>query len=138
MSTNFYFNYKEEEVLKLDDFDNPKYHIGIRNVAGLYCFNCNRTLCKDGEGQIHQGKGKWFSCCPICNRDKGVDVISLANSFTWGNTFYNTFIRLKTDKSLKGKPVIDEYGEEYTMRDFKLLLVKCPIQFFNMIGISFS
>ena len=34
--------------------------------------------------------------------------------------------------------ISDEYGHEYSLPHFKLMLKECPIQFFDMIGQEFS
>src|SRR5215212_11244709 len=73
-------------------------HIGKRSAAGKYCWDCNTTLCKEGNDAVHTGSGypllnsgdmmkdlameikrseeKWYDECPICHKkpDKeGVD-----------------------------------------------------------------
>ena len=65
MGTNFYLS-------------NGK-HIGKRSAAGMYCWDCKRTLCELGEKEIHTGRCKkpnhglycncgWYKECPICGK----------------------------------------------------------------------
>ena len=42
MGTNYYLKGHRGD-------DNPKYHIGKRSAAGLYCWDCHITLCKGGN-----------------------------------------------------------------------------------------
>lgn len=49
MGTNFYLKGHRGD-------DDPKYHIGKRSAAGLYCWDCRITLCKGGESAIHRGQ----------------------------------------------------------------------------------
>jgi len=80
MGTNFYIKGHR-------DSDEPKYHIGKRSAAGLYCWKCRTTLCKDGKSEIHSGpkdvkynsggfmdikdynekeNERWYDKCPHC------------------------------------------------------------------------
>jgi hypothetical protein len=78
MGTNFYLGNMPDDA---DDV--PCYHIGKRSAAGLYCWDCGRTLCKGGEFWVHlsgavklymhpnvadhyKNCGDWFDECPIC------------------------------------------------------------------------
>ena len=49
MGTNFYIKGSP----KTANLDDPKWHIGKRSAAGLYCFDCGVTLCEQGEKFVH-------------------------------------------------------------------------------------
>lgn len=53
MGTNYY----ARGYRRIADMD-PQYHIGKRSAAGLYCWDCGKTLCKDGESGIHFDKSE--------------------------------------------------------------------------------
>lgn len=81
MGTNFY-------IVGHQDDDSPKWHIGKRSAAGLFCWDCNVTLCKAGNAGIHVGENslnmsenprrRWHSACPICRSTPAAEP--LANS----------------------------------------------------------
>jgi len=137
MGTNFY-------SLKGD-------HIGKRSAAGLYCWNCKKTLCEDGEEGIHYGVSKWSKECPICGEkaieenldnssagrelgfnknlpDEKVGVAS-CSSFTWA---------MPKEKALKLKKIKDEYDRVFSKKEFLNILKECPVQYFDSIGVDFS
>ena len=80
MGTNYYIRGKDVEEV----------HVGKRSAAGLYCWDCNMTLCIEGPGRIHQGckkwvsnekkcdgthhgscdGGHWFDSCPSCGKNR--------------------------------------------------------------------
>ena len=134
MGTNFY---------KLDGT-----HIGKRSAAGQYCWDCEITLCKNGNEGVHYSASDWYDKCPKCGKspdDNGANAmwkelgfskvngkqkgVSSCCSFTWAIT---------PEKIEKVKFVKDEYGRRYTKADFMKELEFCPIQFFNMVGKEFS
>jgi hypothetical protein len=72
MGTNFYIAGHAHD-------DSPKWHIGKRSAAGLFCWDCNITLCKFGNEGIHRGNGtpsmvdldharRWHARCPLCKK----------------------------------------------------------------------
>lgn len=61
MGTNFY-------IAGYIDHDDPRYHIGKRSAAGLYCYDCGVTLCKGGEDAIHESSSSWHDACPKCGK----------------------------------------------------------------------
>lgn len=71
MGTNFY-------VRGFINSDDPSTHIGKRSAAGLYCWDCNLTLCMDGLSGIHMGKSAWYKTCAGCG--KGARQESLETS----------------------------------------------------------
>jgi hypothetical protein len=111
MGTNFY---------TIDDI-----HIGKRSAAGLYCFDCEVTLCKNGEDAIHQGSSGWYNTCPKCGK-VGLDTCT---SFTWAIDP----VDIMTTKAFK-----DEYDRLYSLTEMITILQRCPIHFYAAIGESFS
>jgi len=139
MGTNFYINTTKRQ------------HIGKRSAAGLYCWNCQRTLCKDGNAGIH-GDSDFYDKCPTCGSEykpepleqssAGVELgfakttsphngVTTVASFTWS---------VKPSK-LIGKQtafIIDEYGRKYTNQQFRDMIERmCPIEFYHSIGLEF-
>jgi hypothetical protein len=124
-------------------------HIGKRSAAGLYCWNCNITLCKEGEQNVHSsfgyvvrddGKGVlesladminyqnqfWYEECPRCHEKTNVKPCS---SFSWD---------VNPSKISKLKYIKSEYGDKLTKDEFLNMLDGCPIRFFDSIGKDFS
>ena len=82
MGTNFYWDPPDTVP---DDMD-PKYHIGKRSAAGMYCYDCSLTMCAAGESQVHHGgprgirfmtdaykeweKEAWYEKCPKCGAER--------------------------------------------------------------------
>lgn len=92
MGTNYYFILDEcgyvptghgDGTFDIDSED-PRVHIGKRSAAGLYCWDCGVSLCKEGEQFVHYSarprhfssladdlaaeRGKWNTACPICGK----------------------------------------------------------------------
>lgn len=129
-------------------------HIGKRSAAGMYCFDCNVTLCAGGPNAVHEGRSNWHEQCPQCGKkwipDKldessaGLELgfnknpvnanegIKSCSSFTWAinkDSFYkNWWIR----------KVVDEYGRKYTKKEFIEMLDSYPLHFFHLVGRDFS
>lgn len=125
-------------------------HIGKRSAAGNYCWDCHITLCKDGEQKIHDVDSNWYDKCPKCGQKpiketleqsaagrelgfnknheekKGIRSVS---SFTWA---------IKPECLKRKRIVTDEYGMEYTMKQFQAELAECPICYTHLIGQEFS
>jgi len=134
MGTNFYIKGHRYT-------DDPKYHIGKRSAAGLYCWDCGITLCKDGENGVHTGRSEWYDKCPICGKDRKEE--SFENSSAGRELGFN-----KSSSSKKtgvqscssftwARPlgrirhIQDEYGREYSREEFVSVLKECPIQFMS-------
>jgi len=136
MGTNFYVKGHRHN-------DDPKYHIGKRSAAGLYCWDCGATLCVGGESRVHYG-GPLYDKCPICGkarieesleqssagRELGFNKskprkktgVSSCSSFTWARDIG------------KIQKIVDEYGTVYTRAEFEAMLLECPIQFHDSMG----
>jgi hypothetical protein len=140
MGTNFYVNRHRGD-------DDPKYHIGKRSAAGLYCWDCGVTLCKQGNEGIHESRSGWHEQCPICgklpikegwdessagrelgfnkNPPKQKNGVASCSSFTWARELG------------KVQRIVDEYGREFTRDAFLEMLKECPVQF-KLCGSFFS
>ena len=126
-------------------------HVGKRSAAGPYCWDCNATLCKGGEDDIHKDR-EWYGSCPVCGKrpiDESLETsaagrelgfnksepikktgVRSCSSFTWAMLWDADFTRKRTIK--------DEYGRRYTGKEFENILEECPIRFCDMIGQEFS
>lgn len=173
MGTNFYWRtgfvtHTENVVLptgepyelriEVDDMD-PKIHLGKRSASGPYCFDCQITLCRDGEKGIHLGKSKWHERCPKCGAKKkeeslnessgGVELgfakpvstmkkgVQSCSSFSWAQD-RDIVIRVCNEKGDE-RIIVDEYGTEYTGSEFtEMLYFNCPVQYLESIGEQFS
>jgi len=139
MGTNFYIKGKRGN-------SDPRYHIGKRSAAGLYCWDCGVSLCKGGASRVHYGDG-FFDKCPKCGRvpekeslltssvgrELGFNIekpqkkmgVKGCSSFTWARPIGRI------------KHIVDEYGTEYTLEEFRNILEECPIQK-ELYGVYFS
>jgi len=149
MGTNFYLVKKLKEC---NNDMNPECHIGKRSAAGLYCWDCGVTLCK---GSVHYDDG-WYDKCPKCGKkpkketlDNGAagrelgfnkskpapkTGVKSCSSFRWDMEPDNV---LKMKCRAIAKPICDEYGRKYTLKEFKEILEECPIIFTDSIGKDF-
>jgi len=122
--------------------DNPDYHIGKRSAAGWYCWDCNVSLCKDGDSAVHTStRDKWYDKCPICG--KGIDKEDLNNSTVGRELGFNkSRPKRKTGVSSccsftwardlgRIRKIQDEYGRHYTKEEFLEVLEECPIEFYK-------
>lgn len=139
MGTNFYRKgYRNN--------DDPKFHIGKRSAAGLYCWDCGIILCKQGREKIHYGDTDWYKKCPKCGKEpkdegwsgaagrelgfnkepfKKKTGVSSCSSFTWARGL---------GRIMK---IEDEYCKEYSREEFMEMLKECPIQYWDSIGKEF-
>jgi len=136
-------------------------HIGKRSAAGMYCWDCGKTLCIEGEAFVHytykygiyleEEEVKWFDECPKCGkkkppRNRWNDAIGRELGFNKEPFAPKTGIKscssftwaMNERKALKYKYVKDEYGCRFTITEFKEILSECPIQFYNLLGREFS
>ena len=127
-------------------------HLGKRSAAGPYCWDCQRTLCKEGNSKVHYDN-QWFDSCPKCGkkpikesltqstggRELGFNKskpklktgVSSCSSFSWAllpSKFWGSKIA----------NVKDEYGRRFTRKQFGDILQECPIQTTDFIGREFS
>lgn len=170
MSTNFYFVDREREairkklesVLSADELKHVEIaghksetFIGKRSAAGLYCWDCNATLCASGKDGVHRGYSHFFSKCSACGgepRKESIDEgsvglelgfskinearpkgVSSCSSFHWH--LKREDVQNKCNKELLNEIIVDEYGKKMTGEVFMcMLLCQCPIQFMDLIG----
>ena len=116
------------------------YTIGRRSGAGLYCWDCKRTLCRRGKTLVHHTRNRndWNDSCPRCGKtwvgsrepgrlmpaQEGVQIVC---SFTWEvDPEEVRGICLEHPDS----PIIsNEYGVTLTGSGFlEMLRVSCPIE----------
>jgi len=157
MGTNFYWKTVGTgrttlangiEIDHTIDRMDPVYHIGKRSAAGLYCWSCRVSLCREGESQIHYGGGpqrreeRWYDACPKCGRKKGgrdLDAetgVGHACSFTWAQIPHK--VRRVCEERPQESLIEDEYDRSYTGEEFLKELRFCPIVFTDSIGRFFS
>lgn len=120
MSTNFYFRFEnldcEEDVpsVRLSNGDEIKYL-----VPDQYSYECHigkrACLANDGSGEL---------------------------TFTWAVSPYGVYKRLVESCDYRyGNPsylfAVDEYGREYTAREFKDMLDGCAVWRLDAIGTPF-
>ena len=121
MSTNFYLHTKGEEI-----------HIGKRSAAGLYCYKCHTTTCEGGDKAIHTGRSPFSKTCPKCH----MPVTTTTCSFTWALEPHRLPRIQRHDFNTK---IYDEYGVPVSWIEFDFeLAARCPIQFYDSIGVDFS
>ena len=138
MGTNFYWRElpKEFEKYKLnvekyigavdDNPDNVLLHIGKRSAAGLYCYYCGTTLCKNGADFIHtvcEPYEEWYKVCPICGKE-GTYICT----FRWTFMLHKWLIEVFAKQGRTDKCIVDENGKEYTPQEF-LNAVETPIEY---------
>lgn len=139
MGTNFYIKGKRGN-------DDPRYHIGKRSAAGYYCWDCGLTLCKGGESKIHYGDD-FYDKCPKCGKgrdEEDFDSSSVGRELGFNNTTPKKKTGVRSCCSFswareigKIKHIVDEYGREYTLEEFKAVLEECPVQYRHSLGRSF-
>lgn len=106
--------------------------IGIRRLAGPYCWDCGITLCKGGIEKIHISSD-WHEACPKCGETwNPLDITTLDRkcigveqvySFEWATNVFNLAPLFNEDE-----PIEDDEGHKYSMNAFSYLLTMCPIQ----------
>jgi hypothetical protein len=146
MGTNFYLRSGE--------------HVGKRSAAGMYCWECGVTLCKNGEEGIHYGCRQeghsafcdchWHKECPVCGAKQKKE--KLENSTGGRELGFNknkpgkkngvqsccSFTWAIEKDKIKNRFVFkDEYGRSFSRDEFKKILEECPVQFYNLIGVEF-
>jgi hypothetical protein len=135
MGTNFYYK--------------KNVHIGKRSAAGFYCWDCNITLCKNGNNSIHQSESKWHEKCPKCGKsylDEGFNS-SVGRELGFNKSPYGKKVGVRSCSSftwaiekgkIKFRKITDEYGRQFSRKEFEKILEECPVQFYDNIGKSFS
>jgi len=164
MGTNFYWRLGLPELptgddAPIDDMD-PVIHIGKRSAAGLFCWDCEETLCEGGRAGIHTGRYGMYEKCPKCGQlptqrsglTEGAAAVELGfarpaterptgvrstSSFSWAQDpeRVGAICKSRPDDAL----IEDEYKQIYTGREFiDMLNANCGVQFTDSVGIAFS
>lgn len=141
------------EAGAIHDEDNPVLHIGKRSAAGPFCWNCNKTLCKEGNQGIHYGchheigcNCKWYDACPDCGKKHNPNSTHLEGyrpsgvesccSFSWAQE--PEFVRMLCTVFADKEIILDEYERKLTGREFLTMIeINCPVQFTDSIGVTF-
>ena len=159
MGTNF--TWLEEGQSHRGSTD-PEHHIGKRSAAGLYCFDCQWTLCKKGVNGIHftAREEDWHKACPSCGqtpaketlsegtaglelgfapvRAKSPESVASCSSFSFAQDVVEVIKRL-VDQLGSDEPLVeDDYGRQYTAAEFLHVLEECPIHHTHSVGTEFS
>lgn len=58
--------YIKRELGPSNDVMDPSIHIGKRSAAGMYCWDCDVTLCEGGNDGVHYSRHGWHKTCPQC------------------------------------------------------------------------
>lgn len=140
--------------------DGPIINIGKRSAAGLYCWDCDETLCPGGKAAIHQGGSEsWPDACPKCGKGRtdeglkdgnpaGVELgfsrprddrptgVRGCSSFTWAQDPDKA--RRACEANMDREVVRNEYGDRFTGGQFlRMLRANCTIEFMHSIGREF-
>lgn len=141
-------------------------HIGKRSAAGLYCWDCNVSLCKAGKEHVHESpacgirnvqlyiaesEAMWHKKCPNCGREpekEDLDCSSAGRELGSNELLPHRKVgvqscssftwAMRKERALKIRAVVDEQGKKYNHREFLALLEECPIQFYHSIGVEFT
>jgi len=165
MGTNYYIkgylktDRDGEHVYENTD---PAVHIGKRSAAGTYCFDCGVSLCKAGANNVHQSMREWHERCPQCGKEPTLETLRTStaglelgfnpnqavkrqgvrscSSWTWAMDMEDGMAQRIQEMGwkLNEKCIVDEYGREYTTKEFMDLIDACPIHFGHMVGVHFS
>ncbi len=138
-------------------------HVGKRSAAGLYCWDCDETLCPEGKARIHYSTGasSWHKTCPKCgkapaqetlqNSSCGVELgfarpraegerprsVSSTASFSWAAQPQQ--VRQRCEENLDQDLIVSEYGDRLTGRAFLAMLrANCAVEYTDSIGTHFS
>lgn len=169
MSTNFFWRFPHPnpvilptgESITVDiDMLDPAIHISKRSAAGLYCWDCRRTLCREGERYIHYSQlGHWYKSCPECGQEPATESLDSSSvgvelgfaqpertrphgvrscaSMSWAQDPLR--VRQTCRERLNESVIEDEYGRFYTGDEFlSLIETSCPIEFTDSVGCWFG
>lgn len=144
MSTNFYWKdglavVRSTLVENTEDYawNSVHVHIGKRAAAGLYCKDCETTLCTRGSRGIHytNSENDWMKACPVCGAEWSAENLGKPNSgpistvcsFTWTVLGHRKAMeRLVEEGRGDEKLIVDEYGVEYTPKEFLTMMAEIP------------
>ena len=129
----------------------PRFHIGLRSAAGMYCWDDGVTLCKGGNEGVHYDSG-WYDSCPKCSKkpaNEGLDGSAAGRELGFNKTPYGKKTGVASCSSFtwcmdpdaflkKNVTIWNEYGDTFTKDEFLQILEECPIQYRHSIGKWFS
>lgn len=145
MGTNYY-------IKDIGISDSPECHIGKKSAAGLYCWNCNITLCIAGDKWIHNSSKDehWYKKCPVCGqipKKESLSESSAGRELGFNKGAYkkktgvascSSFTFAMPPEKVKLIPhIVNEYDDEFTQKEFQQILEECPIRYYS-IGEWFS
>jgi len=151
MGTNYY-------LLDHGHDDDPEFHIGKSSAAGMWCFDCNVTLCKEGIEGVHKGCNcpdkhdlheriacdrHWYKACPQCGKPAVDDwqkkpdyPIRACCSFSWAMDPMKFMMKMFKAKN-SFRVIEDEYGRKCTAKNFLIQLNGYKIVFYHSVGVRF-
>lgn len=100
-------------------------HIGKTSCAGYYCRDCHISADRGGEAAVHYSQEDQDDTCPLCGKD--MDIVA---SFTYFDVDRDQYL-LPILKENPDKLIVNEYGEEFTVKEFLRILDSCPITFYS-------
>jgi hypothetical protein len=157
MGTNFFVR-----GWKSTDRMDPKFHIGKRSAAGLWCWDCGVTLNKLGDRGVHHScqvighdafcNCGWYKSCPKCGKKPVNEGLSHSSAgrelgFNHDQPKKKTGVQscssfswcMDPEVFLKKRVTIwNEYGDNFSRDEFLAILKECPIQSKGSIGQWFS
>lgn len=151
MGTNFFLVEKNDF-----EFSDPAFHIGKRSAAGIWCWDCGVTLYIGGVGELNgKGDAGWYDKCPQCGKSRDDEELSNSSAgrelgFNKSNPIKKTGVKscssfnwamcpsILEKLPTRGKPIRDEYGRFYSLKDFYAVLSECPVRRYGSIGNWFS
>lgn len=118
-------------------------HIGKRNAAGYYCYDCGTTLNKGGTTEIYLGNtgpDSSMPICPVCHAKydiKKKTSVQGACSFTWTVMAHLELIKALAKPSVatavqllnNTKLIANDYGECFTAKEMLEKVKNDPIWF---------
>jgi len=125
-------------------------HLGKRSAAGMYCYDCGITLCKGGRDKVHDSVSPWHDACPVCGKEPINETLNsgavarelgfykgkLETSGVHSCCSFSWAVEPAMLKVLPGS-ITSEYGDKFTVKEFKELTNECVIQYFHSIGQDF-
>lgn len=96
------------ENVIFDDRDGA--HIGKRSAAGMFCFNCNETMCDGGKEKVHHSGFDFYTICPKCGCKP---EYTYSFRFQWSKDFWKELFA-----EVDELDIYDEYDEHFTKQQF--------------------
>lgn len=93
MGTNFYIKGDPKEF---ESKDSPRWHIGKRSAAGIFCFDCGISLGIGGNKYVHDSPPEWlknrfrdrmtefglgaYDSCPLCGKSRSEEDLGSSSA----------------------------------------------------------